>query len=96
MDEAKIASRIVADYGDVAIYLNIFDIFDTNVKDFGENQLGTVRRELTPAAIQMLKNKVSDAALEATKLLKADVIAKLKHDNDLLEDMHDLGIRFKR
>jgi len=95
MDEAKIASKIVADYGDVAIYLNIFDIFDTNVKDFGENQLGTVRQELSPAEIALLKDKVINAALESTRLLKSDVIAKLKRDRQLVQDMADMGIKFK-
>ena len=94
MNEAKIASKIVADYGDVSIYLNLFDIFDTNVKDTGENQLGTVRRDFSDK-LEMLKGKVLEAALDSTRLLKAVVIAKLKRDRQLVQDMADMGIKFK-
>ena len=96
MDEAKIASKIVADYGDVEIFINTFDVFDTNVRDLGPHSLGNVRRDLTPAAMEMLKGKVLKAALMATRNLKNDVISILRRDVELTEDMQDLGIQFKR
>jgi transcription-repair coupling factor (superfamily II helicase) len=87
----KIAKKVVADYGDITTYVNIFDIFDTN---FRTKELGTVRQDLLPDEIEMMKEFVRETANELQRMLNHDIIAELKKDGKLTRWMKAKGIRF--
>lgn len=87
----RIAKKVVADYGDITTYVNVFDIFDTNIRT---KELGTVRQDLKPEEIEMMKEFVRETANELQRMLNHDIIAELKKDGKLTRWMKAKGIRF--
>ena len=83
--EAQIAQKIEADYGDVAIHLNIFDIFG-------------VSQNLSNEDVERLKDVVLETALEATTMLRRDVVKRIGssyRNREFLDFLRSKGITLK-
>jgi hypothetical protein len=97
MDESRIAGRVAesvlgdgrkrkADYGDVMVYLNVFEFFAAEGGDWNADRATVVR----------LENAIQAAAMRHSNALKESVRRTLRADSGLARFMSENGISWKK